>query len=127
MNALPLEELVALRIAAKRAEDDAAQHRKDLDSQIAELMRDPAKMEGAVTKKIGEHKITVTYGITRSADTKELQKVWHKLTAPQQDAFSWKASVSLTGLRACSADDQLALAQFIEAKPSSPSVKVELA
>jgi hypothetical protein len=52
MKPMTLQELINIRIAAKRAEDAAVQARRDVDAQIAELLKDPAKPEGAVSQKV---------------------------------------------------------------------------
>lgn len=125
MQAMTLPQLVAARIAAKRIEDDAVAARRELDAQIAELLRDSNKPEGAISQKADGYKVTVTYSVTRKVDTEAITKDWDKLPADVQAAFKWKADVSVTELRKLEGRAQAAAAKYIEAKPGSPSIKIE--
>ena len=119
--------LVAARIAAKQSEDAAVQARRDIDTQLAELLRDPAKTEGTVSQKVDGYKVVATYGMTRKADTEKLQAAWQSLPLTLQCAFRWKPEVSTSELRKLDAAQQLIVSKFIETKPASPSIKIELA
>lgn len=90
MKALTISELVAARISAKQAEDAAIAERRNIDAQLAELLKDPNKPEGAVSQKLADLgvKLTVTYKISRNVDSKKLQAEWDKLSAGAQAAFS---------------------------------------
>ena len=127
MKPLTLSELVAARIEAKRREDAAVEERRSLDAQIADLMRDPSKVEGAVSQKAGDYKVTCSYGITRSIDKDRLTTDWAKLPATVQAAFRWKAEVSVAELKKLDGADSTVAAAYITAKPAAPSIKVELA
>lgn len=125
MKAITLDQLIAARLAAKREEDAAVQARREIDEQIANLLRPSDKIEGTVSEKTGQYKISVTYKLTRSVATEDLQKVWDKLTAEQQGAFKWKADVSVAALRKLDDKSQLALSKLITSKPASPSITIE--
>lgn len=127
MKSLSIQELVAARIEAKRAEDAAIQARRELDEQLALLMN-TGKTEGTESQKLPELgvKVSVTYGVTRKVDTDKLQADWAKLPAATQAAFKWKADVSVAALRQLDGGDATAAATYITSKPAAPSVKVEL-
>jgi hypothetical protein len=120
-----LEQLITARLAAKRNEDAAVAARRALDGQIAELLKDPAKVEGTVSQKIEGYKISVTYAVTRKADADKLQKEWDKLPASVAAAFRWKPEVSTTELRKLEGIDATVAASFITTTPASPSIKIE--
>jgi DNA-binding FadR family transcriptional regulator len=125
MQAITISELVAARIAAKRAEDAAIKARREIDEQITNLLRPTDKLEGTVSEKTGEYKISVVYKLTRSVDTEDLQKVWDKLTAEQQGAFKWKADVSTAALRKLDDKALTAVSKLITSKPASPTITIE--
>jgi hypothetical protein len=120
-----LEQLITARLAAKRGEDAAVAARRALDGQIAELLKDPAKVEGTVSQKIEGYKISVTYAVSRKADADKLQKEWDKLPASVAAAFRWKPEVSTTELRKLEGIDATVASSFITTTPASPSIKIE--
>lgn len=120
-----LEQLITARLAAKRDEDAAVAARRALDGQIAELLKDPAKVEGTVSQKIEGYKISVTYAVSRKADADKLQKEWDKLPASVAAAFRWKPEVSTTELRKLEGIDATVASSFITTTPASPSIKIE--
>ena len=125
MQAITISELIAARIVAKRAEDAAVQSRRDIDEQITNLLRPADKLEGTVSEKAGDYKVSVTYKIDRKVSTDGLQKAWDKLSAEQQGAFKWKADVSVSALRKLDDKAQAAVSKFITSKPASPSISIE--
>jgi len=125
MQAIIINELVAARIEAKRAEDSAVAARRQIDELIADMLHDPAKAEGTVSQKAGEYKVSVTYKVSRKVATDDLQKVWDKLTAEQQGAFKWSADVSVSAMRKLDDKGQAAVAKFITSKPASPTISIE--
>lgn len=125
MQTITITELVAARIAAKRAEDAAIKARREVDAQIAELLRDANKPEGTISEKLEGFKVSVTYKIDRKVDSDKLQAAWSKLSAAATQAFKWKADVSVTELRKLEGADAAAAAVFITAKPATPSITIE--
>jgi hypothetical protein len=125
MQAVTIEQLIAARLAAKRTEDAAIQARREIDEQITNLLRPADRLEGTVSEKAGEYKVSVTYKLTRSVSTEDLQKAWDKLTAEQQGAFKWKADVSVAALRKLDDKAQLGVSKFITSKPASPTITIE--
>ncbi len=124
-----IDQLVASRITAKRAEEAAVAHRRELDAQIAALMATPDKPEGSVTRKLDDGiKVTTTFGVDRKVEDKDVLAVaWPKLTEAQQKAFVWKPEVRDGELKKLSDEDRKVVSKFIVAKPSTPAVKLELA
>ena len=125
MQTISLSELVAARIAAKRAEDDAISERRRIDASIAELLKDANKAEGSISQKTDGYKVTVQYKVDRKVDTEKLQAAWPKLSAAATQAFKWKADVSVSELRKLEGADAAAAAVFITSKPATPSITIE--
>lgn len=126
MQAITLSELVAVRIAAKRAEDAAIAERRRIDGQIAELLKDANKPEGSISQKLPEgYKVTVTYKLDRKVDTDALTKSWQKLPIDVQAAFKWKADLSVSEFRKLEGKAQLSASQFVTTKEASPSITIE--
>lgn len=126
MQTITISELVAARIAAKRAEDAAIKARREVDAQIAELMRDVNKPEGTITQKLPEgYKVSVNYKLDRKVDTEKLTTEWAKLSIDVQAAFKWKADLSVSEFRKLENVAQVAASQFFETKPASPSITIE--
>lgn len=122
-----IQDLVAARIAAKRAEDEAVQKRRELDEQIA-LQLSTGKAEGTESMKLPDigAKVTVTYKVSSKVDTDALRDGWENLSADQQAAFKWSADVSVSALRKFEGDDLVKLSKFFESKPAAPTIKVEM-
>ena len=127
MKALTISELVAARISAKQAEDDAIAERRRIDDQLAELLKNPEKPEGAISQKLEDMglKLTVTYKINRSVDAKKLQAEWDKLSAGAQSAFKWKPEVSVSELRKLEGIEATVASAYITAKPGAPSIEIQ--
>jgi hypothetical protein len=125
MKPMTLQELINMRIAAKREEDKAVQARRDVDSQIAELLRDATKPEGSVSQKLDGYKVTVTYKVDRKVSADELQKLWDKLSPEVQAVFKWKPDVSVSELRKLDDKQKISASRFITSNAASPSIKIE--
>lgn len=125
MKPITLAELVSARIIAKRIEDEAIKERRLLDAQIAELMRDANKPEGAISQRLDGYKVTVTYKLERKVDAKKLTDNWGKLPIDVQAAFKWKPDLSVTEFRTLDDVAKLRASQFFETKPASPSITIE--
>lgn len=125
MENISLEVLIAARIAAKRAEDAAVTARRDIDKQLAELLRDANKPEGTISAEVEGYKLSVVYKIDRKADSEALTKSWDKLPIDVQNAFKWTAGVSVSALKALDDKAQLSAARFITSKEASPSITIE--
>ena len=129
MQAMTISQLVAARISAKQAEDEAIAERRRIDEQLAELLKNPNKPEGAISQKLEDMglTLTVTYKINRTVDAKKLQAEWDKLSAGAQAAFKWKPEVSVTELRKLDGIDATVASAYITSKPGAPSVEIKAA
>ena len=125
MKPMNLTELIAARIAAKRIEDDAIAARREIDAELALLLSDKDLTEGTVSAKENGFKISVVYKVDRKVDAAALTKGWDKLSADAQAAFAWKPQVSVSALRKLEGADAAAAAQYITAKPATPSITIE--
>lgn len=125
MQAVSISELIAARISAKRQEDAAVQARREIDAQLAELLRDANKTEGSVSQKVEGYKVTCNYKLTRSVDSEKLTADWAKLPIDIQAAFKWAASVSVSELRKLDDKATLKASQYITTKEASPSITIE--
>ena len=124
MQAITISDLVAMRLGAKRIEDDAIAERRKLDTAIADLLKDASKPEGSVSQKSGGYTVTVQYKIDRKVDTDKLKAAWDTLGTAQA-AFKWKADVSVSELRKLEGVNAATAAAFITSKPASPSITIE--
>jgi len=125
MDRISLPELIAARIVAKHAEDKAAAARREIDAQIAAALADPSKPEGSISQRAGDYKVTVTYGVTRKADTESLQRDWEHLPPHIRSGFRWKADVTTAEIKKLEGVDLAVAAKYITTSPSSPSIKIE--
>ena len=126
MKNTSLTELLAARVAAKKIEEDAIESRRELDAQIADYLRGET-LEGTVSLKEDFFKVSATYKIDRKVeDADKLAAAWPMMAPAVQAAFTWKPTVSVSGLRKLSETDAVVAAQFIVSKEASPSIKVEV-
>jgi hypothetical protein len=126
MQAITISELVAARIAAKRVEDAAIKARREIDGQIAELLKDATKPEGSVSQKLPEgYKVTVTYKLDRKVDTEKLTANWGKLPLDVQAAFKWTAGLSVSEFRKLEGTASVSASQYFTTKEASPSLTIE--
>lgn len=121
-----LKEIAQRHVLAKKAEAEAIAARRKIDAEIVELLKSQAKPEGTLTEKLEGFKVSVEYSVNRKVDTKKLQADWATLPGPVQAAINWKAELSTTVFRTLDKDAVLALSTYMESKPATPSVKVEI-
>lgn len=124
-----MAELVSAWQKAKAAESAANVERLEIERQMVAQIPVPEGNEGSVSMVVGDCKVGVRYGLTRSVNSDVLQAMWDELPAKAQEAFTWKASVSAPKLRALqeyAPGDYSRLAAFVEAKPSKPAISIEL-
>lgn len=125
MKPMTLQDLINIRIAAKRAEDAAIAERRRIDASIAELLKDPAKPEGSISQKLDGFKVTVTYKVDRKVAADKLTAEWANLSAAAQAAFRWKPDVSVSELRKLTGKDATVAAAYITSKEATPSITIE--
>lgn len=120
---LSLQELAALRVAAKEREDAAVAHRREIDAAIAEAIGQLA--EGTKSQDAGDYKVSVTYSLNRKVDNERLQSTWGTLPLAAQNAIKWKSEISITEYRKLGDDDRKAIDAYITSKPAAPAINVE--
>lgn len=125
MQAMTITQLIAARIAAKRAEDAAIKERREIDASIAELLKDANKPEGSISHKADGYKVTVTYKMDRKVDTDKLTANWGKLPIDVQAAFKWKADLSVSEFRKLEGKASLSASQYFTTKEATPSLTIE--
>ena len=124
MNRATLAELKAMWLAAKAAEKNANEDRLMVEAAILALM--PQKSEGAVTD--AETGVTVSYKLTRKANTEALQNDWMHLSQTVQSAFTWKADVSAKQIKAIQELDPAAFAvaaKYLTTTPAKPAINIK--
>lgn len=123
-----LAALTAQWLEAKAAEAKANATRVAVEMMIAAEL--PAHgPEDTRKAELDGFRVAVRYGVTRKVDTEKLQAMWDELPAKAQEAFKWKADVSLPKLRMLQEFmpvDFAKLAAAIETKPAKPSISVEV-
>lgn len=119
-----LETLAIAWMQAKAQENKARDRRVEIETNIAALM--PVKDEGAVSEKADGMKISVTYKLTRKANTMNLRTCWDQLSDEAKACFVWKADVATSALRSVSPAAQIEAQRFITTAPAKPSVSVEV-
>lgn len=125
MKPMNLQDLINIRIAAKRKEDAAIAERRVIDASIADLLRDPKKFEGSVSQKADGFKVTVTYKVDRKVAADKLTEDWAKLPASVQAAFKWKPDLAVAEFRKLQGKDASAASVYVTAKEGSPSITIE--
>lgn len=127
MESITITQLIAARIAAKRAEDAAVAERRRIDSTIAEFLKDATKPEGSVSAKADGFKVTVTYKLDRKVDSELLQKDYARLAVDVQNIFKWSPSLSVSEFRKLDDRAQIVASKYFETREASPSIKIEAA
>lgn len=125
MKPMTLTELIAARIETKRAEDAAVAARREVDAELALLLKEKDVLEGTVSAKEGGFKVSITYKLDRKVDTDKLQAGWSQLSPAASAAFKWKADISVSALRKLEGADAQAAAAYITTKPATPSITIE--
>jgi hypothetical protein len=125
MKPMTIQDLINLRIAAKREEEAAIAERRRIDASIADLLKDPTKPEGSISQRLDGFKVTVTYKVDRKVAADKLTAEWAKLSSAAQAAFRWKPDVSVSELRKLTGKDATAAAAYITSKEATPSITIE--
>lgn len=123
MQQATLNELKTAWLSAKAAEKAANEERLAVEAAILALM--PEKTEGTVSDD--DTGISVSYKVTRSVDTEQLQQDWTRLPLNVQSAFRWKADLDTKKFKAIQELDTQAfatLALYVTSKPAKPTITV---
>jgi hypothetical protein len=126
MNApLSIPQLRAVLAAAKARENEAKQDRLQAEESLLAFFPND-KPEGTITDK--DNGITVSYGVTRKADTAALQNDWMALSANAQKAFRWSADVDTRQLKALQDLDlttHTLITKYITTTPKKPTITLK--
>lgn len=124
-----IEELAQKRRKLKREEELLAEQRKAIDAELAKLLPKPDDGKTASYKfNDGDTtiKVAVEHGTTVKVDTEAVQRDYAKLPVAVQGAFRWKAEVVSASYDKLSVADQRVAAKYVEEKPATPSIKIEV-
>lgn len=86
------------------------------------------KEEGSTTIRTGGFKFTTTGKLNRTVDSPRLTEAWLNLPKEAQDAFSWKATVSVKALHELEKyrpEVARDLSAYITVKPAKASLSIE--
>lgn len=122
-----LEKLCAEWLSAKSKEDSAKAEKHQIGKQIAALV--DGDDESVSRMVLGNIKLAVTRKLNRSVDQKALQAAWQNLPATVQETFRWKPDIDLRLYRAlefAAPNDYAIAAQFVTARPATPSIEIEV-
>lgn len=124
-----IEGLVQKRRKLKREEELLAEQRKAIDAELATLLPKPDDGKTASYKfNDGDTtiKVTVEHGTTVKVDTEAVQRDYAKLPVTVQEAFRWKAEIVSAAYTKLTVADQRVAAKYVEEKPATPSIKIEV-
>lgn len=127
MDQAKFEDLIKRRIKAKRDEDDAAEIRKTIDKEIDEVISEGKDRKGTISAKLSDIgvKVSVSYGVTRKADTEYIEANWPTIPNEIKACLKQKFDVS-SSFDKLPPELKFEAAKFIETKDSSPSIKIEV-
>lgn len=86
------------------------------------------KEEGSTTVRTDRFKLTTTGKLNRTVDSNRLTEAWLNLPKEAQDAFSWKASVSVKALHELEKyrpDVARDISAYITVKPAKATLSIE--
>lgn len=86
------------------------------------------KEEGSTTIRTGGFKFTTTGKLNRTVDSTRLTEAWLNLPKEAQDAFNWKATVSVKALHELEKyrpEVARDLSAYITVKPAKASLSIE--
>lgn len=112
---------------AKRAEQDAATYRRQVEDRLVEALSIPDNLDGSMTQSVEGFKVKVTGRIDRKVDSKALQEIAQEngLSEHLSTLFRWKPEINMAAWKATSPEITAALADAITAKPGRPSFAIE--
>lgn len=125
-NEITLELLAANWLSTKRDEDAARALRLNIEEQMLTLL--PAVEEGVAKATCGHFQVGATYRLNRKVDTEKLKDDWNTIPGRVRAAFTWKADVSITQLRAMEKAAPLDYAEalhYISTSAAKPAIKIE--
>ena len=84
--------------------------------------------EGVAKATCGHFQVGATYRLNRKVDTEKLKDDWNTIPGRVRAAFTWKADVSITQLRAMEKAAPLDYAEalhYISTSAAKPAIKIE--
>lgn len=122
-----LEQMAAEWLAAKEAERQATDKRRDLEDKMRKLAGIKDDVEGTETLAPAGFKIKVVSRIDRKVDADKVQELAaeHGLTDHLSTLFRWKPEINMAIWKATDESITKHLAGAITAKPGRPSFTIE--
>ena len=127
-----LLDLLNQRHYAKRAEDHAIAHRRQLDGQIVELLGPPRteagalKDEGTVSRIEGSFKVGAAYGLDRKANDELVKRDYESMSPELRACFRFNADVNVKAIKELTPEAQVLAAAYITTKPKSVALKIDV-
>lgn len=126
MNHTELNDIATRIIGIEEQVSSLEKIKAALQAQLTALVG--VKEEGSTTVRTDRFKLTTTGKLNRTVDTDALSKDWLSLPKEAQDAFSWRATVSVKSLHELekySPEVACDLAAYITVKPAKASLSIE--
>lgn len=124
MSNLNLDFLAGELLKAKQAEEQAKAERIKFEQLLIDVIG--KKEEGTTSVETEKYVIKTVGKLTRNVDSTKLLDEVADLPDEVQDAFSWKASVSLTSYRELNEKHKEIADKYVEVKEAKPSVSVTI-
>lgn len=114
-------------LAAKEAERQATEQRRELENQLLSALNLPEAGEGSKTIDDAEYKVRVTYRMNRRIDGDALQEIAAEngLTEHLGSLFRWKPEINAKAWKDASPEITAPLQDAITTKPGRPSFAIE--
>jgi hypothetical protein len=121
-----MNELAEMWLAAKQAEKNATEDRRDIEDHIKKLARVADALEGTETVEPGRYEIKIAGRIDRKVDADKVQELAAEfgLTDHLATLFRWKPELNMSAWKAADESITRPLAGAITAKPGRPSFNV---
>ena len=121
-----MNELAGMWLAAKQAEKNATEDRRDIEDHIKKLARVADALEGTETVEPGQYEIKIVGRIDRKVDGDKVQELAAEfgLTDHLATLFRWKPELNMSAWKAADESITRPLAGAITAKPGRPSFNV---
>ena len=121
-----MDELARMWLAAKQAEKNATEDRRDIEDHIKKLARIADALEGTETVEPGRYEIKIAGRIDRKVDAEKVQELAAEfgLTDHLATLFRWKPELNMSAWKAADESITGPLAGAITAKPGRPSFNV---
>ena len=121
-----MNELAGMWLAAKQAEKNATEDRRDIEDHIKKLATIAENLDGTETVEPGRYEIKIVGRIDRKVDGDKVQELAAEfgLTDHLAKLFRWKPEINMAIWKAADESITKPLAAAITAKPGRPSFKI---